>query len=120
MASTRPRRFPVPSGSAAKVSIMDTTSRITKIATHVLMGPEMPGFPTFPELPSWSFLIESESTGQKALFDLGIPPDWRNFAPAIVDRLKEFGWDIEAHKHVAEILEENGVKKDSIGAVIWR
>jgi hypothetical protein len=120
MASEQPRRFPVPSGATVKVSVIDTTSCISKGDVPIFMGPVMPGFSILPDLPAWSFLIESESSGQKALFDLGIPPDWENFAPVTVERIKHFGWGIHAEKHVADILEENGVKRDSVGSIIWR
>jgi len=112
-------RFPVPSGAVATVKIIDTTSKIAKLPVEFLMTPPMPGFQYMPELPSWSFLVENP-TGRKALFDLGIPKDWENMAPAVVKFVKEQGWDVEAQKNTSEILQENGYTLESIGSIIWR
>ncbi|EXJ57680.1 uncharacterized protein A1O5_12470 [Cladophialophora psammophila CBS 110553] len=109
-------RFPVPSGATATVSIIDTTSRIGRISVSYLMEPPMPGFDTMPEIPSWSFLVESSTTGKKALFDLGVPPDWENFAPAVSEALRTRGWQIYAEKHTSQVLEENGVDLKGIGS----
>jgi hypothetical protein len=114
-----PRRFNVPSGAVASVKIIDTTSKIAKLPVKFLMEPAMPGFDHMPELPSWSFLVESP-TGRSALFDLGIPKDWHNMAPAIVESLHSRGWDVRVDKDTAEILEEGGYALDRIGSIIWR
>lgn len=79
----------------------------------------MPGMDVVPEIPTWSFLVESD-TGRKALFDLGVPPNWRDFAPVVTDRLFTSGWEISAKKHVAEILQDEGVDLSSINSVVWR
>jgi hypothetical protein len=84
------------------------------------MTPPITNFEYMPDLPSWSFLIESSTTGKKALFDLGIPPDWENFAPVVSERLREYGWEIYAEKHTSQILEENGVDLKGIGSILWR
>ncbi|KIX95832.1 uncharacterized protein Z520_08540 [Fonsecaea multimorphosa CBS 102226] len=121
-ASSSPSKslFPIPSGSTAKVSIIDTTSRIGRIPVSYLMEPPLEEFETMPDLPSWSFLVESSTTGKKALFDLGVPPDWENhFAPAVVEALKPRGWDIYAEKHTSQVLEENGVDLKGIGSIVW-
>jgi hypothetical protein len=85
----------------------------------------MPGLTTLPTLPAWSFLIESSTTGKRALFDLGVPPDWAEtekggFAPRVVNRVRENGWVVKATKGVAEVLEEGGVESGSVGSVVWR
>lgn len=84
------------------------------------MEPPVPGFEWMPELPSWSFLIESSTSGKKALFDLGIPPDWENFAPSVANRLKTNGWEVHAEKNTSQILEEQGVDLNGIGSIVWR
>ena len=84
------------------------------------MEPPISGFEYMPDLPSWSFLIESGVTGKKALFDLGIPPDWENFAPAVTSSLKSRGWEIHAEKHTSQVLKENGVDLKEISAIVWR
>lgn len=84
------------------------------------MEPPIPGLEYMPDLPSWSFLVESSTTGKKLLFDLGIPPDWEKFAPVVTEHLHTSGWEISAEKHTSQILEENGVDLGSISAIVWR
>jgi glyoxylase-like metal-dependent hydrolase (beta-lactamase superfamily II) len=110
--------FDVPPGATAQVSIIDSTLRITNMPVTYLMTPAMEGFDKFRFLPTWSFLIQS-STGQKALFDLGVPPDTTTFAPVVVDNLKKSGWTIEVKQHVADTLKDNGLNPAEIASVIW-
>ncbi len=116
--STAPSLFPVPPGAVADVSIIDTTTRIRGIAADYLMEPSVPGFKVMPEIPAWSFLIESNN--KKALFDLGVPKDWKSFSPEIIKHLTKSGWEVEVKKDTAEILKENGRSPDEIGSIIWR
>ncbi|KIV77975.1 hypothetical protein PV11_09747 [Exophiala sideris] len=116
MASSK--RFAVPEGAVAQVRIIDSTTSIKNIETEHLMGPAMPGMPVMPEIPTWSFLVES-GTGRKALFDLGVPPNWRDFSPAVTDRLFESKWEISSEKHVADILRDEGVDLSSIKSIVW-
>lgn len=112
--------FKPPPGAAAQVSIIDTTTSIKGLAVKFLMEPPMEGFETMPEITAWSFLIES-SDGRRALYDLGVPPDWYDsFSPATVGRLKELGWEISAQKDVYSILKDGGIEPSSIGSIIWR
>lgn len=110
--------FDVPPGAVAQVSIIDSSLRITNMPAEYLLTPRMEGFDTLPFVPTWSFLVQS-STGQKALFDLGVPPDTSTYAPAIVDKLRENDWTAEAKQHVADILREHGLDPSEIGSVIW-
>ncbi|KAI1614118.1 beta-lactamase-like protein [Exophiala viscosa] len=116
MASSK--RFAVPEGAVAQVRIIDSTTSIKGIETEHLMGPAMPGMPVMPEIPTWSFLVESK-TGRKALFDLGVPPNWRDFSPAVTERLFEAKWEISGEKHVADILRDEGVDLSSINSIVW-
>lgn len=111
--------FNVPSGATATVKIIDSTLRLGKLPTHYLMTPAVEGLEHMPTMTTWSFLVESD-TGKKALFDLGVPPDLETYSPLIVKKLKDSGWDVRAEKHVADILNENGVKPEEINSVIWR
>jgi hypothetical protein len=72
-----------------------------------------------PILPAWSFLIEHPS-GQKILYDLGVPRDWHAFAPAAAEPLKGRGWKIEVEKEVIDILEKGGIAASEISSIIWR
>lgn len=117
MATTR--LFDVPDGAVATVRIIDSTTSIKKLPTKALMTPEMPGLEFMPDIPTWSFLVESD-TGKKALFDLGVPPDWRNFSPVIMKRLAVYGCEVYAEKHVEEILRDHQVDPSSINSIVWR
>jgi hypothetical protein len=111
--------FPIPAGAVADVSIVDTTSRIRGIAADYLMEPAVEGFDTMPEIPAWSFLVESPG-GKKALFDLGVPKDWRSFSPEIQKHLETSGWEVEVTKDTADILTEHGRDLHEVGSIIWR
>jgi hypothetical protein len=81
----------------------------------------MPGMYTMPDIPAWSFLVES-STGRKALFDLGVPPNWQEFSPWVLDFVNSdgWGWKISSTKHVADILRDGGIDPACISDIIWR
>lgn len=109
----------VPSSSVTvSVKIIDA-STIANVPAHALFTPLIPGFKIAAPSPSYCFLLEHPS-GQKVLFDLGIRKDWQNLAPAIVDRFKVVGHKPSAEKNISEILDEAGVGKENINAVIWR
>lgn len=115
------KRFNVPPGNVARVRIIDTTTRIKTLETHHVMGPPMPGMYVMPEIPAWSFLVESPC-GRKALFDLGVPPNWQDFSPWVIQslHLDGWGWQISSEKHVADILEDKGIETASITDIVWR
>ncbi|KAF9894001.1 hypothetical protein FE257_008972 [Aspergillus nanangensis] len=111
--------FPVPaSTNTVTVRIVDSTTRIGKLPLEFLMAPPMPGMEYMPLLPSWSFLIEHPS-GQKLLFDLGVPQDWHTFAPSVATKLEERGWDIVVDKEVIDVLEEHGIASHEISGIVW-
>ncbi|KAL3484697.1 beta-lactamase-like protein [Aspergillus germanicus] len=111
--------FPVPPGLATvQVNIIDSTTRIGKLPLEFLMTPPMDGMQYMPVLPSWSFLIQHPS-GQKLLFDLGVPSDWRTLAPAVTDKLEARGWDITVEKEVIDCLQDHGVAAEEISGIIW-
>jgi hypothetical protein len=111
--------FDVPKGATAQVRIIDSTFRLSGMPISQLMDPPLDGLDTLPTAMTWSFLIES-STGKKALFDLGVPPDIKTYAPAILNMLEGAGWDLWAEKNVADILKANGIDPAEINSVIWR
>lgn len=77
---------------------------------------------------AYSFLISHKDpkTGihQRLLFDLGAPKDWKNdLPPSVADGVKKWeraGIRIECEKYLSEILEEGGVRLDSIDSMVWR
>jgi hypothetical protein len=114
------QKFAVPDGAAARLRIIDSTTKIKGLPLDYLMTPAMPGMEVLPEAPTWSFLVESD-TGRKALFDLGVPPNWREFSPVIATPLQTRGWgEPSGEKHVADILVEEGVDLSTINSIIWR
>lgn len=111
--------FDVPAGAAAKVHIIDTGFRLSEMPTSFLLTPKIEHFNEMPPIGSWSFLVEN-STGRKALFDLGGPSDISSFPPSVADFIKEVGVKVKETKSVAEILTKNGVELAHIESVIWR
>lgn len=68
-------------------------------------------------LPSLSFLI-SHSSGQKLLFDLGVRKDYKDAFPvALTSQLEPLKITIE--KDIPEILEDHGIPRKEINAIIW-
>jgi len=117
--STARKLFDIPPGAVAKVSIIDSTFRISGANATTFVTPKLEGFNEMPIMPAWSFLVES-STGTKVVFDLAVPPDaYNSYAPAVVQQLKDFGWDFRAEKHVADILKEGGVDLTEVESIIW-
>ncbi|KAI0158507.1 beta-lactamase-like protein [Pestalotiopsis sp. NC0098] len=110
--------FDVPPGAAAKVSIIDSTLRLSNLAVDYLMGPPLDGFDVMHALPTWSFLVESPA-GRKVLFDLGVPKDLGVYAPAVLKDIEHYGWDVSVDRDVAEILGESGIHPGDISSVIW-
>lgn len=109
--------FDVPPGVSISVRIIDTTASL-KLPIAPFMDPPMPGFTHF-EGPTYSFLLEHPS-GRKLLFDMGVRKDWTNLAGPIVNLIQSLGWEVKVEKNMIEILEENGVKRNDIEAIIWR
>ena len=106
------------STSTINVKMIDV-STIAGIPAKTLFQPVVPGFDLINPAPSLVFLLEHAS-GQKALFDLGIRKDWENLDPAIVERFGTHGHKVSVEKGVSEVLDEAGIGKDNIDAVIWR
>ena len=105
------------SSNTVTVSIINTTSRI-RLPAAPFFQPPIKGLECL-DSPAFSFLIQS-SFGRNLLFDLGVRKDWQNLAPKITSRIRDGGWTVTVEKDVAEILEENGIKRGSIEGIIWR
>lgn len=106
-----------PSSTSVTVKIIDVAS-VNNVPSHALFTPPVKGIDAHCA-PSFCFLIEHPS-GKKVLFDLAIRKDWENLAPAITERFKKVGHQPVAEKNVSELLDESGIGKESIDAVIWR
>lgn len=109
----------VPSSSVSvSVKIIDIAT-ISNVPAAFLFTPPISGIKTLAPAPSFVFLLEHPS-GQKVLYDLGIRKDWQNLAPEITERFKELGHKPSVEKNISEVLDESGIGKESINAVIWR
>jgi hypothetical protein len=84
-----------------------------------LYHPPIEGVEVLRAVPSLSFLLEHHS-GQKLLFDLGVPTDLETLGSEVADRLKKVGHQITVQKDVVDALEEHNIKREDINAVIWR
>ncbi|RMZ13014.1 hypothetical protein D0862_02477 [Hortaea werneckii] len=83
------------------------------------MTPPVPGLESFPTSPSLSFLLE-HPTGRRIVWDLGIREDHHNYSPSIAQYLPTTKYNIQVKGSVADILEDHGVNRNSIEAVVWR
>ncbi|KAJ5780258.1 hypothetical protein N7457_005418 [Penicillium paradoxum] len=111
--------FDVPRGTqSVQVRIIDTTVRMNRFPLKFLMEPPMEGMTYMPEIPAWSFLIEHHS-GQKLLFDLGLPRDLLAFSPFVQQILEQVKAEISVEEEVIDILEKNGIAADQISGIIW-
>ncbi len=111
--------FGIPPGAASRVSIIDSTLRISHAPASFFLTPKLEGFDDLPTVPAWSFLIQS-STGKKAVFDLSVPPDpYNSYPPSVVRQLEELGWGVQVDKHVSQVLEDGGVNLTGISSIIW-
>lgn len=86
---------------------------------HRFMTPPVPGLESFPTSPSLSFLLE-HPTGRRIVWDLGIREDHHNYSPSIAQYLPTTKYNIQVKGSVADILEDHGVNRNSIEAVVWR
>jgi hypothetical protein len=119
ISSNAPQNRNIPdSTTIVEVSIINTTSQVINIPHARFVQQYYKGLDVLDVL-AFSFFIELPG-GRKLLFDLGVRKDWWNLAPRITQRMKDGGWIAEIEKSVAEILEDNGLKPESIEAVIWR
>lgn len=109
----------LPSGEVAvKVSLINPVNFGPAILER-FMAPPVPGLETFKTSPSLTFLLE-HPTGRKLVWDLGIRKDFQNYSKSIADYIPTTNYDIRVTKNVVDILEENGITRSKIEAVIWR
>lgn len=108
-----------PGGETIKVSLICAVN-FGPAKLHRFLSPLVPGVGTHKTFsPSLTFLLEHPS-GRKLVWDLGIRKDYQNYAPKIANYIPTTEYTINVEKNVADILEENGVKREEVEAVIWR
>ncbi|KAI0275159.1 metallo-beta-lactamase superfamily protein [Gloeopeniophorella convolvens] len=104
-------------GHTVNLSVIDTT-RLENLAGQELL-PIVPGN-TILRFPSFSFLIQSEHTGQNVLWDLAIPKDHEvMYPPIVLAQIEELGSNFTVTADVSEVLTENGVALESINSIFW-
>jgi glyoxylase-like metal-dependent hydrolase (beta-lactamase superfamily II) len=109
------------SQATVKVSIIDTTSHMSKFPMFAFVDPLMPGHDKM-NCCDFAFLIEHPKSGNKydtMLFDLGVRKDWENLPVPFVEGVKQGGCVIEVEKDVAEILTENGKDVAEVGGIVF-
>ncbi|KAK8026429.1 hypothetical protein PG991_003485 [Apiospora marii] len=113
-------KWEIPSGAVAKVSIVDSTLRMSGLPTAMMFASSVEGFDHFETLPTWCLLVESPA-GRKALFDLGVPADKDTFAPLWQKMLDDTGLrdEFRVEKDVAQVLRDHGVEPGDIDSIIW-
>lgn len=109
-----------PSNATVSVSIIDTTTFLSRIPSSFLIKPIYPFTAPYWSGPSYSFLIRHPTHTQGTLlFDLGTRKDWRTgLTPRNVKEIHDSVWDVRVEKDVPQILAENGLKIEDINAVI--
>lgn len=109
------------SRNTVKVSIIDTTSHMSKFPASEFFDPTVPGF-TEMDACDFAFLVEHPSNTSKyatLLFDLGVRKDWENSPASFVQGVKKAGCVIEVEMDVATILRNNGHDLANVGGIIW-
>lgn len=69
-------------------------------------------------LPAFSFLISHSPSGQKVLYDLAVRTDYKEVYPTSMTSLVGT-MNISLEKDIPDILEEHGVSRKEITAIIW-
>ncbi|KDN64770.1 putative metallo-beta-lactamase superfamily protein [Colletotrichum sublineola] len=108
------------STSTVEVSIIDTTLD-GDLPTAPFLGPAIKGFERW-HVVGYAFLVthtDSEGNERRVVFDLGLPKDWEDIPPPVIEAAKAMESNMTAQKYVSEILTENGVDLGSIEALIW-
>jgi hypothetical protein len=110
----------LPSGEGTVDVFLISAANFGPAVLKRFMSPLVPHVHTHrTKSPSLSFLIQ-HSSGRRLVWDLGIRKDWKNYAPSIANYIPTTGYEILCEKNVVEVLEENGVKAETVEAVIWR
>lgn len=106
-----------------EVQIIDA-AQMTGIPTGIFFEPRIKGWDSF-NGHCYCFLItHTDRTGEKkrVIWDLGLPKDWENLAPGVVEIIHKWndltGFTIKVDKDVSETLSGNGVDLRGIEAVI--
>ncbi|KAJ1303906.1 hypothetical protein OPQ81_008318 [Rhizoctonia solani] len=100
-----------------RLSIIDTTTRMSQLNVSLLFGSAIKGQEQL-SIPAYGFLIENES-GTKVVYDLGVSKKWESTSPVMVEFVRQLGWNVTVTKDVSDILVDHDVDLDSIDTIIW-
>lgn len=116
---SRSDKLELPAGETSVIVKLINPVNFGPAQIHRFMAPPVPDLETFPTSPSLCFLLE-HPTGRRLVWDLGIRKDYHNYSPSIAQYLPTTKYDIQVEKSVADILEDHGVSRSSVEAVVWR
>lgn len=85
--------------------------------TKILLQPEQKGH-EYLNLPTYSWLIVNDRTGEHVLFDLGMRKDWPNSTPMIVNIVESVLSGINVSDDVPSILKANNIDLSKITTAI--
>ncbi|KAK2678755.1 hypothetical protein RAB80_003936 [Fusarium oxysporum f. sp. vasinfectum] len=103
-------------GATCTLSIIDTTCYLT-VPADTLVEPTIPGHELM-NFPTFSFLINHDTTGKQLLFDLGCRKDFWNLPDPIAKTIDKRVPGIKVDNNLADILREGGLDLSKIDAAI--
>jgi glyoxylase-like metal-dependent hydrolase (beta-lactamase superfamily II) len=103
-------------GATCSLSIIDTTCYLT-VPADTLVEPTIPGHELM-NFPTFSFLIQHETSGNQFLFDLGCRKDFWNLPEPIAKAIDQRVPGIRVDKSLADILQGGGIDLSMIEAAI--
>ena len=108
------------SSSLVTVNAIDSTLLMAVNAANFI-EPSIPGHEIY-NATAVSFLVTHQKTGRRVVFDFGLRKDYWNFAPLLVNGIKNTDRikGIKCEKGVQDVLVDAGVKLEDIEALIWR
>ncbi|SCO88959.1 uncharacterized protein FRV6_13087 [Fusarium oxysporum] len=103
-------------GATCTLSVIDTTCYLT-VPADTLVEPAIPGHELM-NFPTFSFLIQHETSGKQLLFDLGCRKDFWNLPEPIAKTINQRVPGIRVNNSVADILQAGGLDLSKIEAAI--
>jgi hypothetical protein len=108
------------STSLVTLEALDTTTQLY-VRSEKFLNPIIPGHEIW-NCPAIAFLITSQTTGRRILFDAGIRKDYWNYSTVVVGRCEK-GVNVKGlkiDKGVHEVLQDAGIELNGLEAVFWR
>ena len=108
------------STSFVTLEALDTTLQLY-VRSENFLSPVIPGHEIY-NCPAMAFLVTSQATGRRILFDAGARKDYWNYSPVVAGRFEK-GINVKGlriDKGVDEVLNDAGVDSGGLEAVVWR